>query len=243
MKKLSVVILLIALIGGVVVFIGSNLDGIVEGLIEEHGSAATQTPVNVAGVSINLSEAGASISSLTVGNPEGFAGNAIEMEEFAITLDAASLTSDVVIIEDLLVKGARLNILQQANGNNLQELLNNLDSSGSDDASEDSGDGKKIIINRFVLEGASASLSAPEYDENREVTLPTITLRDVGRASNGATGAEVAQQLLKPVFQEALKSTAVEAIKDKALDAIEGAAESVLDGIFGGGDDDEEEPE
>jgi len=239
MKKLSFVIALIALIGGVVLYVGSNLDSIVEGLIEEHGSAATKTPVNVAGVSINLSDAGASISGLTVGNPEGFAGNAIEMENFAITLDAGSLTSDVVVIEDILVKGARLNILQQSNGNNLQELLRNLDSGGSAGSSEDGGEGKKIIINRFTLEGASASLSAPDFDENREVTLSTITLRNIGTASGGATGTEIAQQILEPIFEEALKSAAVQAIKEKATDAIEDSADAVLKGIFGS----DEEPE
>ncbi|MDH3441464.1 MAG: hypothetical protein OEM63_11975 [Gammaproteobacteria bacterium] len=239
MKKLSAVIVLVALVGGLVFYVGSNLDGIVKDLIEEHGSAATQTPVNVDGVSINLSEASAAISRLSVGNPEGFAGNAIEMEQFALTLDAASLTSDVIVIENILVKGAKLNIMQQANGNNLQQLLRNLDDLASDDSGEDSDDGKKIIINRFTLEGASASLSAPDFEENREVTLPAITLRNIGTASGGATGTEVAQQVLKPILNEALKSAAVQAIRDKATDAIEDVADKLLEGIFG----EDKEPE
>jgi len=233
MKKLAVVIAVIALIGGLLLYVGSNLDGIVKGLIEDQGSAATQTPVRVAGVSINLPEASGAISRLSVGSPEGFAGNAIEMQEFALTLDAASLTSEVIVIENILVKGARLNILQQSNGNNLQELLRNLDDLAPDDTDEGGDDGKKIIINRFTLEGASASLSAPDFDEIREVTLPTITLRNIGRSSGGATGAEVARQLLEPLFEEALKSAAVEAIRDKAKDAIEDAADKLLEGIFG----------
>jgi uncharacterized protein involved in outer membrane biogenesis len=239
MKKIVVALLVVALIAGVVLYVGSNLDGIVKRLIEDQGSAATQTPVRVAGVSINLSEANAGISRLTVGNPEGFAGNAIEMEAFSITLDAASLTSDVIVIEDVLVAGARLNVIQQANGNNLQQLIRNLDSGGPADTAEDSGDGKKIIINRFTLEGASASLTAPDFDENREVTLPTITLRNIGRSENGATGAEVARQVLEPVFEEAIESAAMQAIKDKASDALEDAKDAVLEGIFGT----EKEPE
>jgi len=238
MKKLAIIIALVAAIAGAVVYVSSNLDSIVAGLIEEHGSAATRTPVNVSGVSIKLAEASAAISRLSVGNPEGFAGNAIEMEEFAITLDAGSLTSDVIVIEELLVKGARLNILQQVNGNNLQELMGNLDDPAPADE-EDGGEGKKIIINRFTLEGASASLSAPEFDETREFTLSTITLRDIGRSSGGATGTEVARQVLEPVIEEALESAAVQAMKEKASDALEDAADSVLKGIFGS----DEEPE
>ena len=239
MKKLSIIVAVLAVIGGVVFYVGANLDGIVKGLIEEHGSAATQTPVRVAGVSIDLVEASGGISRLTVGNPEGFAGNAIEMETFSITLDAASLTSDVIVIEEIVVNGATLNIIQQSNGNNLQQLIRNLDSGGSPDTAQDSDDGKKLIINRFVLSGASASLTAPDFDEVRAVTIPTITLRDIGRSTNGAVGAEVARQVLEPVFEEALESAAVQAIKDKANEALEDAKDSVLEGIFGT----EKEPE
>jgi uncharacterized protein involved in outer membrane biogenesis len=239
MKKLSILIALVALVVGVVFYIGSNLDSIVKGLIEDHGSAATQTPVRVSGVSIKLAEASAGISRLSVGNPEGFSGNAIEMEEFAIKLDAESLTSDVIVIEDILVKGARLNIIQQASGNNLRQLMRNLDRGGPADTSEDSGAGKKVIINRFTLEGASGSLSAPDFDEIRDVTIPTITLRNLGRSSGGATGREIARQVLEPVFQQALESAAVQAIKEKANEAVQDAADKVLEGIFGT----EEEPE
>lgn len=239
-KLLSVVIVLVALVGGVLFYVGANLDSIVKGLIEEHGSAATQTPVRVAGVSIALAEARAGISSLKVGNPEGFAGNAIEMEAFSISLDADSLTSDVIVIEEIVVDGARLNVIQQANGNNLQQLIRNLERGGPTGAADDSGAGKKIIINRFVLEGASASLTAPDFDEVREVTLSTITLRNIGRSTNGAQGTEIARQVLEPVFEEALESAAVQAIRDKASDALEDAKDAVLEGIFGS---DEKEPE
>ena len=235
MKKLFIALgILVLIAGGGVYYVISNLDVIVEGLIEKHGSAATQTEVRVAGVSINLGEADASISRLTVGNPEGFSGNAIEMEDFAITLDAASLNTDVIVIEELLVRGARINVVQQANGNNIQTLLRNLDSGGSSEPAESDEAGKKIIIDRFVLEGAGASLSAPDLDEMREVTLPTITLRDIGRRENGATGKQVAAQVLRPVLQEALESAAMQAIKDKASDKISEVTDAVLEGIFGG---------
>ena len=239
MKKLYVALVVVAVIAGALLYIGSNLDSIVEGLIEKHGSAATQTPVRVAGVAINLSEASGSISKLTVGNPEGFSGNAIEMEDFTLALDASSLTTDVIVIEELLVRGARINVVQQANGNNMQELLRNLDalSSGSTAQSED--EGKKIVINRFTLEGAGASVSAPDFDEMRDVTLPTITVRNIGRNENGASGREVARQLLEPVLAEALESAAVQALKDKASDKLDEVTDAVLKGIFGG----EEEPE
>ena len=233
MKKLFIVLGIVAVIAGAVLYVVSNLDMIVERVIEHQGSAATQTPVRVAGVSIKLSEAQGTISSLTVGNPEGFPGYAIEMDNFSLNLDGSSLTSDVIVIENILVQGARINILQQANGNNIQELLRNLDATSSGDSDESEEAGKKIIINRFTLEGAGASLSAPDLDGVREVDLPTITLSDVGRKEKGVTGRELARQLLRPVLEEALESAAVQTLREKASDKLDEVTDAVLEGIFG----------
>lgn len=78
------------------------------------------------------------------------------------------------------------------------------------------GDGKQLIIDRFTRAGASASLSAPDLSKDREVTLPTIVVRDIGRASKGATGAQVTQQLLRPVIEKSLSCAATQSLKDKA---------------------------
>ena len=155
------------------------------------------------------------------------------MENFLLTLDPDTLMSDTIVIENVTVRGARLNILQQANGNNIQELLRNLDNLQSGGESDEAAGAKKLIINRFTLEGASASVSAPDFDEIREVALPTVTVRNIGRASNGATGAEVAQQVLRPVLDQALQSAAMQALKDKASEKLDEVTDKVLEGIFG----------
>jgi hypothetical protein len=242
MKKIIIAIGLVALIViGSVIYVGTQLDSIVAGLIENEGSAATQTPVRVAGVEIKISEASAAISNLTVGNPAGFSGNAIEMEGFSVSLDPSSLTTDTIVIKDVTVSGARLNVLQQGVSNNLNELLDNLRSLQQGD-SETDGAGKKLIIDRFTLEGASAFLSAPDLAEDREVSLPTIVVRDIGRSSNGATGAQVAQQILRPVIDKTLSSAATQSLKDKASEKLEEVKDSLLKGLSGalGGDDEPE---
>lgn len=245
MKKFIFALVLVAMIVIAGVFyIGTQLDSIVARLIESQGSAATQTPVRVDGVVIKLSEASATISNLTVGNPEGFSGNAIEMENFSLAIDPTSLTTDTIVIKDVTVGGAHLSIQQQGTGNNLRQLMSNLErfQQAGDQSAEDGG--KQLIIDRFTLEGASASLSAPDLTEDREVTLPTIVVRDIGRASNGATGAQVAQQLLGPVIEKSLSSAAMQSLKDKASDKLEEAKDSILKGLsdaLGGEDEPENE--
>jgi hypothetical protein len=239
-----VAVIVIALAGGVY-YLGTNLNGLVAGLIEEQGSKATQTPVRVSGVDIRLTDAAASLSGLSVGNPEGFGGNAIELGDFSVSLDAGTLTSDTIVINDIRVDGARLNVLQKGRSNNLQALLNNLKALQSGDSSEPAEGGKKIIIDRFTLAGASASVSIPELEEMREVELPTIVVRDIGRQSNGATGAQVARQILEPVVQRALSSAAAQSLKDRASETLGEAAGGLLEGLGKAldGEDDEKEPE
>ena len=236
-KLLYVVLAIVVLLGGGAYYVLSNLNSIVASLIEEQGSLATQTPVRVSGVDIRLREATASISGLTVGNPEGFSGNAIELGEFSITLDAGSLTSDTVIINDILVAGARLNVIQQGRRNNLQSLLDNLSSGSAEEDSASSESTTKLIIDKFALEGASASVELVDLEEMREVELPTITVRDVGRKSAGATGAEVAKQLLEPIIARAMSEAATQSLKDRASQEIGSAVDGLLRGL--GGSDEE----
>jgi len=228
---LFVVFAIIAVVGGGLVYVATQLDSIVAGIIEEQGSAATQTPVRVGGVSIDLRGATGAISELTVANPDGFSGNAIEMEDFSLALDASSLTEDTIVIRDVTVRGARLDILQQGSRNNLRELMRNLEQLQGDDPAADDEAGKRVIIERFTLDGARASVSLPDLDERREVTLPAIVVRDIGRASGGATGAQVAAQILRPVVDRALSSAATQTLKDRAGEKLEEVTDGLLRGL------------
>lgn len=215
------VVLIVVLVAGALYYLASNLNGIVAGLIEEQGSVATQTAVRVTGVDIQLREAAAGVSGLSVANPEGFTGNAIELGQFQVELDPASLTQDTIVVNNVLVDGARINLIQQGVENNLQKLLANLPASAEAETTTDAGSGKKVIIEKFTLSGASASVTAPGLDEAREVALPDIVVNGIGRASGGATGAQVARQILKPIVEKALTSTAAEELKGRAMDKID----------------------
>lgn len=229
-KVLTGLLVLVALIAGGLFFFASRLDGIVAGIIEDQGSAATQTPVRVGGVSIDLADAGGSISRLTVGNPEEFSGNAIEMEGLSIRLDPSTLTDDTIVVRSVDVTGARLNVIQEGPVNNLRELLNNLRQL-SGEATQNDGSGRKIVIDRFTLDGASTSVDLPDFEERRVVQLPTIVIRDLGRASNGASAAEVARQILRPVVERALESAVAQSVKDQVREGINEATGGLLNDL------------
>ncbi|MEE4110053.1 MAG: hypothetical protein V2I24_11930 [Halieaceae bacterium] len=234
LRTTLLIVLVVVVLGAAALFyLASNLNGIVAGLIEEQGSIATQTDVRVSGVDIRLREGSAEISGLSVANPEGFSGSALELGHFAVQLDAGSLTKDTIIVKNVLVDSARINVVQQGSANNLQKLLDSLPQSGDSGTTAETGESKKVIIEKFTLSGASASVTAAELGEPREVTLPTIVVTDIGRASNGATGTQVAQQILRPIIEKALTSAAAEEIKGRAIEKIDEALGGALKKLGG----------
>ncbi|WP_405242187.1 DUF748 domain-containing protein [Lentisalinibacter salinarum] len=237
-KTLIAVAAIVVVIAAGLVYIYTQLDTIVADLIEEQGSAATETPVRVSGVSINLGEARAEIAGLTVGNPEGYGGDAMSLGRFLIRIDPATVTEDTIVLKEVTVSGATVNLIQRATGSNLRDLMKNLESAGGEEQqAADDGPGRKLIIERFVLEDASASVSLPDLDERRSVDIPRIQLTDIGRASGGATGTEVARQVLEPVIERVLQSAATESLKDRAKEKLDQFKEGLMNKL--GGDDEE----
>lgn len=234
----AVAIVIIIAVAGV--WFVTRLDHIVAGIIESEGSAATQTAVRVGGVSIDLRGASASLADLTIANPEGFGGTAFDLGSFSVEMDPSTLTSDTIVLEEVIVSGARLDIIQKGGRNNMRELLANLET-GSGEPAADGEQGKKLIIDRFVLAGASASVSAPDLDEAREIDLPTIELDDIGRATGGATAQQVAQQVLEPVIERALRSATVQTFRQEAQEKVDEVTNRLLDGLRDALDDDEED--
>lgn len=231
-KKLLVILgVIVLIVGAGIGYFITQLDRIVADVIEERGSAATRTSVDVAGVSIRISEATGRISSLSVANPDGFSGNAFELRDFSIKMDPASLASDTIVLENVEVHGARLNVLQQGVSNNLVMLQRNLSGVSSMDAPPPDNTGKKIIINRFTLSDATAFVSVPQLEEEQVLAVPTIVLTDIGRSSNGVTAAEAARQVLAPIMERALREAASQSLQDEVEEKLDEARDKLLDGL------------
>jgi hypothetical protein len=241
----AIVLVLVIGIVGAVFYFTSNVDAIVENLIEEQGSAATGTAVRVDGVSIDLRAATGAVTGLSVANPEGFSGDpAIEFGTLKLRLDAGSLFESPIVVENIDVGEATLRMEQSGSRNNLQVLLDKL--RGEPPAEpETEGQGTRVVIERFALTDANASLSVVDLDEQRTLDVPDIVLTDIGGKSGGATATEVARQILEPVIRRTLESSAGQAVKDRVRDEITERAGDLLDRLGGdrSEDGDREEPD
>jgi hypothetical protein len=198
--------ILVVIIIAAVIYILSSLDAIVAGAIQMYGSQVTQTPVRVSSVSIDLKSGAGSIRQLTVGNPEGFsAPDIFSLGGISTKLDVASVRDDPIVIEEINISTpAVFYEINKAGASNIKELQNNIaQSSGGGGSAADTQDsaGPRVVIRKLVIdEGRINAQVAALGDKPRSADLPRIQLNNIGEKSGGATGAEVAREVINAII-------------------------------------------
>lgn len=197
---------LVVIVIAAMIYVLSSLDTIVAGAIQKYGSQVTQTPVRVASVSIDLKAGAGAIEQLSVGNPDGFsAPDIITLGGIITQLDVASVREDPIIIEKIQIDTpAVFYEINKSGASNIKELQKNIEQSaggGKTAAETTKSGGPKLVIRKLVIEGGKihAKVAALE-DKSLSADLPRIQLNDIGEKSGGATGAEVARQVINAII-------------------------------------------
>jgi uncharacterized protein involved in outer membrane biogenesis len=233
MSKLVRIVLGIAgvlvVIAGIAVWLlVSNLDSIVRRVVEDVGSATLGTTVSLDSATVSLGDASAVLRGLSIANPRGFdAPHAFQLGAIAVSIDPASATTNEIVLPKIVVDQARLAFEQKGANNNLQTLLNNIDSGAGESGGSGSGDEAddiRLVIREFQLNGAEMTLQHDQLAEPINFTLPDIVLRDIGRVGAGVTAEEAVRQIIDPVLDKAMA-----AAKVRAKQEIEGLARQELD--------------
>ena len=198
MKKSSLLIGVVVVAAGIYYFGPSLLDSAVKKIVNKYGSEVTGTEVNLEGFSLHPTTGEAAIRKITIANPQNYKMPYLfELNNISVKVDLKSLTSDTVIIEDITVdKPAITYEMLSLTQNNIKEIQNNVNSylnkSSSNDKAEttsetDSADqsaGKKVIIRHLAIN--DATLSAAAGDKDVSITLPDITMNNIGDDSKKA---------------------------------------------------------
>ncbi len=208
-KVLSVLVIVVMILVGLSLY---YLDSGIKKAVETFGPDYTLTRVELADVDLSPLSGKGSLSGLAVGNPEGFSGaNAFYLGEISIIVDTQTLSADPVIIHSVRIVAPQITLEQGENGTNLQQLLKNIEqstgaaktSTRSEEATGE-GEGKKVIIKELqVTDGRVSYINTLLGAKAIELNLPDIQLSDIGKKSNGATGAEIAEQLIAAISNSA----------------------------------------
>jgi hypothetical protein len=157
--------------------------------------------VGVNEVNLELTQGSAQIKGFRMGNPAGYSGaDMMSLDEIKVVLDTSQISDTLVVMKQILVDGAAVTAIAKGQRTNFQQMMDNLGVSeeGDGEAAEDSAAEMKFIVDRFDFTNAKASLASDVLGD-LQLDIPDIHLRDIGRKSNGATAAELAQQILKPL--------------------------------------------
>ena len=203
MKVLGWIIGIIVLaVVGAGVFIALNSGNPVKQAIEEFGPEFLGTDVSVSEVNLALAEGSAQVKGLNIGNPPGFAGgHLMKLDEIKVVLDTQQISDTLVVMKQVRVDGADIAAVAKGTSTNVQKLMDNLNAAAGDGdgaPAESSGPEMKFIVERFDFTNANASLSSDILGD-LAMDIPDIHLKDIGRKGDGATAAELAQQILKPI--------------------------------------------
>lgn len=242
-KVVFAIIALVAVgIGAGVAFLSSNLDSIVKKVIETAGSDVAGVKVTVGEVKISLSEGKASISGLSVANPSGFTTpNAFTLGAISVALDTGSLTGNPIVIKDISVAAPEVTYEMGANGGtNIDVLQKNVaaktSGGGGGEKPADSGDGKKLVIDRLGISKGNVTLATAIPGVKSSAALPDIVLTGIGKKSGGASAGEVAKLVLDALTKSALKagqSMGLGSVGDAVKGAVPGDVGGAVKGIFG----------
>ena len=205
----GLVLAAVAVVAVVLVLVFQNLDGIIKRVIEDVGSKVTNTSVTVDSVKFSLTEGRGEIYGLAIGNPSGYSrGKAFEISEVALQVAPASLTGPVIVIKEVLVDGAKLNIEQKGTGNNLSALLEGMNTGTSEPEAapaDTAPSDTRLMLEQFSFTNSAAKISTEQHGEH-SLKLPAIKVSNIGDKQNGLTPEQLASQLVASVVKQAEKA-------------------------------------
>jgi hypothetical protein len=192
--------LVLLLVIAVFVYVGSNTNSIVQNAIEVMGPEYLGAAVRLDAVDISLRDGRGTLTGLEIDNPPGFEGPyAMRVGTVSIKVDLAKSNSGLIVLNGVDIEDARVAaIVKSPNDTNIRTLATHTPASGSSPI--------KFVIDRLDLTGAQASVSSPLLTAAKEIDLPDVHLRNIGRSSGGVGAGEVIDQILAPIAKAVSQS-------------------------------------
>ena len=141
--------------------------------------------------------------------------NAFDLGGISVTLNTATLTQSPVVIKEVVIDGPAVTFEIGPQGSNVTTIRSNVDSygkrfGGGQEAKEKQGaedEGPKLVIENLYVRRGRVNVSTSGLEaagiqgRSMEAPLPDIHLKDIGKKDNGASPAQVAEQVLASLTQ------------------------------------------
>lgn len=243
--------LLVAIIGFIVMAI-LNLGSLIKVAVEEVGPRLTQSDVKLNSADISFLSGSGQLKGLLLGNPKGFSTpEAVKVGNIKMTVDKNSLTTNRIIIRELVILSPEITYEKKGKTDNFKALIANVNkaiasqgkASPSDKKSDkkETGSQKNIQIDNLIIKDGKVNLAGGMLqsfgDKGLGIDLPAIHLKDIGKKKNTTPA-----QAFALILNEMTKGIGVsvndvaKTLQDtimKNIDSGTGAVDSVTKGIKG----------
>lgn len=203
------VILVLAVAAGLYVYV--NLNSLVKRGVETVGPKLTKVEVRLASANLSPLNGNGELNTLFVGNPEGYKEPAaIEIGKIKVALKLSTAFSDTIVIDKIDLESPEITFEGGLGGNNLSQILKNLDGAPDDVQAKDQSsgeEGRKYFIKEVFINGGKIHARITGLGANSlTVPLPPIHLQNIGSENKGVTAAQLAKEILKPLIVSATKA-------------------------------------
>ncbi|MCO5067306.1 MAG: AsmA family protein [Kiritimatiellae bacterium] len=229
----KIVLVLVLLLVGLVLFLKFLGGATIKQAVNTGGPLVLGVPVTLEHAALDPILGRIRLKGLHVGNPEGFKTDGLfDLGSLDIKLNMRSLASDTIQIQKIEIKAPKITMERGLTKSNLGALIESLEKKDGGEAKEGEKPaaesaakegGKKVVIDEISIAGAQLNLSVTAMGGlAAPLPLPPVTLRDVGKESDGASLVDVISRILK-------------AILGAATDVIAGAGKLVIGGASAAG--------
>ena len=214
MKRVLIGLGLLLLLGVGAVWL--TLDQIVSAAIERSATRALGVDTQVGFLSLSPFDGELKLSSLTIDNPPGFAGDHfLAFDSFELKTELGSLRSDVVHVPLFQLEGVDVSLERQGKQSNTDVILANLKSfeksghaQGEPPPPPKEGPERRFVVNKLAIRDVTAHVewnTLVAKESALDVRIAGIELDNPG-GSRGLTLAELSNVVVKAVLQSVRNS-------------------------------------
>jgi Ni,Fe-hydrogenase I large subunit len=199
MKKIiSVLVVLIIAIYVLVEFIGDN---IIKGSLESNITSTLDRQTTIGNLNINYLSGSAEIEDLKIQNKD-FPGHLILLKKASAKLNTASIFSEKIEIDEILINGVNLsyyfivNNKMKINDNvkSLQKTLNKESSSSSSS--------KKFIIKNLRLDNIVISAKSEKLNLDKSINFENLKFKNIGNTKDSKDYKTVLKETMNKVMKD-----------------------------------------
>jgi hypothetical protein len=218
------------------IFILTNINGLVKAAIERYGSEVTKTAVRVSSVSVHLASGKGAIAGLTVANPLGFSSPYVfRLGTISTRIDPATVTAHPIVIDEIRISAPQVVYEINASGaSNIGVLKKNIEGYKTyvprkEGVKKTHGEDMKFVITKLIIESGRIDVRVAALgDKPKIVALQRVELTDIGKPA-GASPSQLAQQVLTALVEDVGREVAQAGAERYLEKGIDRAVKRLLD--------------